>query len=238
LGQPATPVAWPAVQSAVRLAWVGVLGVCGATVILAFHPYSPPLNTIVQFGSTALNSAMLPIDAALVPIRESLGLEPSSQLALKDGRFVAPIHPANHAALVAEPELPTLLLPVDPHGFFEPLPGWTAARALARLDSSNLDRLSSIEAIERYYRLGAGVEGAVDAMPEAGDLLAGGEHVADLFLSVIGVAAFQQQLHHVLVRAAVQWAVEGGDRRGAARGGVPRARRDPLRPALRGPGDP
>jgi hypothetical protein len=71
------------------------------------------------------------------------------------------MHPANHAALLAEPELPTLLLPVDPHAFFEPLPGWSAARAVARLESSDLDRLSSIEAIERYYRLGAGVEGAL-----------------------------------------------------------------------------
>jgi hypothetical protein len=74
---------------------------------------------------------------------------------------VAPIHPANQAALLAEPELPTLLLPVDPRAFFEPLPGWTAAAALARLESSDLDRLSGIEAIERYYRLGAGVEGAL-----------------------------------------------------------------------------
>jgi hypothetical protein len=71
------------------------------------------------------------------------------------------VHPANHAALLAEPDLPTLLLPVDPKAFFEPLPGWSAARAVARLESANLDRLTSIEAIERYYRLGAGVEGAL-----------------------------------------------------------------------------
>jgi hypothetical protein len=71
------------------------------------------------------------------------------------------VHPANDAALLAEPSLPTLLLPVDPHHFFEPLPGWSAARAVARLESVDLERLSSIEAIERYYRLGAGVEGAL-----------------------------------------------------------------------------
>jgi hypothetical protein len=71
------------------------------------------------------------------------------------------VHPANHAALLAEPELPTLLLPVEPHAFFPPLPGWSAARALARLESTDLDRLSSIEAVERYYRLGAGVDGAL-----------------------------------------------------------------------------
>ena len=63
-----------------------------------------------------------------------------------DGRFVAPVHPANRAALLAEPELPSLLLPVEPRAFFEPLPGWAAARALARLEASDLTRLTSIEA--------------------------------------------------------------------------------------------
>jgi len=101
------------------------------------------------------------LETALTEARDALGLEPTTAPEPRDGRFVAPVHPANHAALLAEPELPTLLLPVDPHAFFEPLPGWSAARALARLESSDLGRLSSIEAIERYYRLGAGVDGAL-----------------------------------------------------------------------------
>jgi hypothetical protein len=108
-----------------------------------------------------LAAELASLAAALAPIRTALGLEPASELLPTDGRFVAPVHPANHAALLAEPELPTLLLPVDARAFFEPLPGWPASRALARLESANLDRLSSIEAIERYYRLGAGVEGAL-----------------------------------------------------------------------------
>ncbi|MCA1645467.1 MAG: hypothetical protein LC797_08375 [Chloroflexi bacterium] len=101
------------------------------------------------------------LEAALNEARRALGLQPTSAAEPHDGRFVAPVHPANHAALLAEPELPTLLLPLDPHAFFESLPGWLAARAVARLESSDLDRLSGIEAIERYYRLGAGVEGAL-----------------------------------------------------------------------------
>lgn len=118
---------------------------------------SETLARLLAAELTALNTALL-------PIRAELGLEPGSELAPRDGRFVAPVHPANHAALLAEPELPTLLLPVDARTFFEPLPGWSAARALARLESSNLDRLSGIEAIERYYRLGAGVEGALSRL--------------------------------------------------------------------------
>jgi hypothetical protein len=112
-----------------------------------------------------LLAAELPsLGSALIGAREALGLEPSAEVEPQDGRFVAPVHPANHAALVAEPELPTLLLPVEPRAFFEPLPGWAAARSLARLESSDLDRLSGIEAIERYYRLGAGVEGALSRL--------------------------------------------------------------------------
>src|SRR5438067_11244866 len=110
--------------------------------------------------SRLLAAELASLHAALVPIRAALGLDESAEVAPKDGRFVAPIHPANHAALLAEPELPTLLLPVEPHAFFEPLRGWAAARALARLESADLDRLTSMEAVERYYRLGAGVEGA------------------------------------------------------------------------------
>ncbi|HEY2592548.1 MAG TPA: hypothetical protein VGK33_01455 [Chloroflexota bacterium] len=104
------------------------------------------------------------LEAAMLSIRSALGLHPDAELSPQDGRFVAPVHPANHAALRAEPELPTLLLPVDARAFFEPLPGWSAARALARLEASNLDRLSGIVAIERYYRLGAGVEGALSRL--------------------------------------------------------------------------
>ena len=104
------------------------------------------------------------LDSALLGARHTLGLNAESKVETRDGRFVAPVHPANHAALLAEPELPTLLLPVEPHAFFQPLPGWAAARALARLEGSNLERLTSIEAVERYYRLGAGVEGALSRL--------------------------------------------------------------------------
>jgi hypothetical protein len=113
-------------------------------------------ETLARLLAAELGSLRSALDSA----RGAFGLQPTSEVETKDGRFVAPVHPANHAALLADPELPTLLLPVEPHAFFEPLPGWQAARTLARLESADLDRLSSIEAVERYYRLGAGVTGA------------------------------------------------------------------------------
>jgi hypothetical protein len=109
-----------------------------------------------------LLAAELPsLATALADARAAVGLESAATVMPRDGRFVAPEHPANRAALRAEPGLPSLLLPVDPRSFFEPLPGWPAARVLARWESGNLERLTSIEPVERYYRLGAGVTGAL-----------------------------------------------------------------------------
>ncbi len=109
-----------------------------------------------------LLAAELPsLASALGNAREKLGLDATAEIHPCDGRFVAPEHPANRAALRAEPNLPSLLLPVEPRGFFQPLPGWPAARVLARWERSDLDRLRSIEPVERYYRLGAGATGAL-----------------------------------------------------------------------------
>lgn len=61
----ALPVAWPGVQAGLLLAWLRAFGEFGATVILAYHPYSLPVFTFVQFDSTGLASTMLPIASAL-----------------------------------------------------------------------------------------------------------------------------------------------------------------------------
>lgn len=61
----ALPAAWPGVQAGLLLAWLRAFGEFGATVILAYHPYSLPVFTFVQFDSTGLQSTMLPILSAL-----------------------------------------------------------------------------------------------------------------------------------------------------------------------------
>jgi hypothetical protein len=117
-------------------------------------------ETLTRLLATELPS----LSAALAEARTKVGLDVQAGLAPRDGRFVAPDHPANRAALRAEPGLPSLLLPVDPKPFFEPLPGWPAARVLARWEGADLERLTSLEAVERYYRLGAGVAGALSRL--------------------------------------------------------------------------
>ncbi len=49
---------------------------------------------------------------------------------------------------------------VDPYYFFGTLPGWEMAKLLARLDRSE-PMLRQMEAAEHYYRIGAGLQGAV-----------------------------------------------------------------------------
>ncbi|MDP8923929.1 MAG: hypothetical protein M3O34_13740 [Chloroflexota bacterium] len=78
-----------------------------------------------------------------------------------DGIFLAPDHAANRAQLAPsgplDPEW-AVLCAVDATEFFSPLPGWDVAAALARLDGAYL---GTLESAEKYYRLGAGVLGAL-----------------------------------------------------------------------------
>jgi molybdate transport system permease protein len=59
------PAAWPGVAAGILLAWLRSFGEFGATVILAYHPYTLPVFTFVQFDSTGLPATMLPLAAAL-----------------------------------------------------------------------------------------------------------------------------------------------------------------------------
>jgi molybdate transport system permease protein len=61
----AVPAALPGLAAGLLLAWLRAFAEFGATVILAYHPYSLPVFTFVQFDATGLPATMLPIAAAL-----------------------------------------------------------------------------------------------------------------------------------------------------------------------------
>lgn len=61
----ALPLAWPGVAAALLLSWLRALGEFGATVVLAYHPYTLPVYAWVQLSSTGL-SATLPIVAVML----------------------------------------------------------------------------------------------------------------------------------------------------------------------------
>ncbi len=54
------PIARPAILSGLLLAWLRAFGEFGATVMVAYHPYSLPVYTYVAFGAQGL-PAMLPV---------------------------------------------------------------------------------------------------------------------------------------------------------------------------------
>jgi hypothetical protein len=93
---------------------------------------------------------------------EILAEEPSTgEPSYIDGIFLAPDHAMNREFLApAGPLDPAwaVLCPVDALEFFSPLVGWDVAQAMARSDGI---QLRSLEQTERYYRLGAGVLGAL-----------------------------------------------------------------------------
>lgn len=67
------PIAWPAIRAGLVLAWLRAFGEFGATVMVAYHPYSLPVYTYVVFGSQGL-PAMLPLLAPTLGIALALSL--------------------------------------------------------------------------------------------------------------------------------------------------------------------
>jgi molybdate transport system permease protein len=68
------PVALPALQAGLLLSWLRAFGEFGATVILAYHPYSLPVYTFVQFDATGLETTLIPVAAALATAAVVLSL--------------------------------------------------------------------------------------------------------------------------------------------------------------------
>lgn len=64
-GSVAIPAAAYGLAAGILLAWLRAFAEFGATLILAYHPYSLPVFTFVQFDATGLPATMLPIASAL-----------------------------------------------------------------------------------------------------------------------------------------------------------------------------
>ena len=64
-GRVALPVAADGIRAGMLLSWLRAFGEFGATIILAYHPYSLPIFAWVQFSSTGLPSALPPAGLAV-----------------------------------------------------------------------------------------------------------------------------------------------------------------------------
>jgi hypothetical protein len=129
----------------------------------------------------ALLEAELPellgaLHAAIEPAAwgAELGSAPLADLGrvdLLDGLFLAPAHAENRQVVASRegltdaqalPPLQARLVDIDGQAFFSPLPGWALAERLAAQEGARR-ALDTLEGAERYYRLGAGVLGALTA---------------------------------------------------------------------------
>ncbi len=61
----ALPSAGRGVRAGMLLAWLRAFGEFGATVVLAYHPYSLPVFTYVQFSSSGLDATTVPVAVTL-----------------------------------------------------------------------------------------------------------------------------------------------------------------------------
>jgi molybdate transport system permease protein len=107
----AVPAAMPGITAGLTLAWLRAFGEFGATVILAYHPYSLPVFTYVQFGSSGLTTTMLPVAAALGASLVVLGVS-----ATVAGRRSRPRHRLATATARAPAPTPALPLTFDVSG--------------------------------------------------------------------------------------------------------------------------
>jgi ABC-type Fe3+/spermidine/putrescine transport system ATPase subunit/ABC-type sulfate transport system permease component len=98
------PIVRPAIVSGLLLAWLRAFGEFGATVMVAYHPYSLPVYTYVAFGAQGL-PAMLPV---LVP---TLALAVAIMVLSTLADYRAYMRPAARVSLVA---LPTVAPDVTP----------------------------------------------------------------------------------------------------------------------------
>jgi molybdate transport system permease protein len=62
----ALPSAGRGVRAGMLLAWLRAFGEFGATVVLAYHPYSLPVFVYVQFSSSGLDATTIPVAVTLV----------------------------------------------------------------------------------------------------------------------------------------------------------------------------
>lgn len=95
----AVPAALPGIGAGLLLAWLRSFGEFGATVILAYHPYSLPVYTFVEFDASGLPATMLPIAVALAAALVVLLLgSVRPRLLRRRARLPAPAAPAPRPA--------------------------------------------------------------------------------------------------------------------------------------------
>ncbi|MDQ6893956.1 MAG: ABC transporter permease [Acidobacteriota bacterium] len=88
----ALPLAWPGIAAGVTLAWVRTIGEFGATLVVAYHPYTVPVYLWVQLASEGLGAA-LPLALCLVGLAAAAmaGVALLGRLSISGSRSALPV---------------------------------------------------------------------------------------------------------------------------------------------------
>jgi molybdate transport system permease protein len=160
------PLAWPATRSGLLLSWLRAFGEFGATIMVAYHPYSLPVYTYVAFGSHGLPS-MLPVLVPTLAISLSImllsgagrrSIAPGSAIAAKPADTEDPLPPpATTAASESRVPPPLRLLLHKQLGEFRLSVAWQSrARRLAILGPSGSGKSLTLRLIAGVENLDAG----------------------------------------------------------------------------------
>ena len=103
------PIAASGIRAGALLTWMRALGEYGATVLLAYHPYTLPVFTYVQFSSTGIPTTQAPTALALALAALALAL---SQLRWRRRRAGDTVLPAPRPPQPADPVAVTFDLDV------------------------------------------------------------------------------------------------------------------------------
>lgn len=147
------PLAWRGIAAGMLLCWLRAFGEFGATVMVAYHPYSLPVYTYVAFGAEGL-PAMVPVllptlgTALLVMLAATRLTAPRRLVQAMPSPAATPPAPA-WAAPAVEAPAPPLTFAVARHlpGFTLSLSHRTEARRIALLGASGSGKSLTLRAI-------------------------------------------------------------------------------------------
>ncbi|AYQ92515.1 ATP-binding cassette domain-containing protein [Burkholderia gladioli] len=127
----ALPAAWPSIRAGLVLAWLRAFGEFGATVMVAYHPYSLPVYTYVVFGGQGL-PAMMPLLLPTLAIAVGCAMLSVLRLGAGDGDEAAATENGD------EPPLARTAAPLDAEALADATEARLAIRLRKRLGTFRL----------------------------------------------------------------------------------------------------
>jgi molybdate transport system permease protein len=140
-------LAWPGILAGMLLTWLRAFGEFGATVMVAYHPYTLPVYTYVSFGSGGLEAVLAPVVVAIAAALAVVALARAPWASLfgrrRSFRLPPPAHPSRGSA---DPE-PRLSFSLAKHlrGFDLDVAHEAAARRIALLGASGAGKSLTLQ---------------------------------------------------------------------------------------------